>query len=89
MNWDLAYVGSLAFVAFVMWLRRDETRRADLQDEKISALEGRIEGAARNRMHDVERDVQFFDRLKAVESTVSTLAVGAGLKMRSPVEPKA
>jgi hypothetical protein len=88
MSYALAYLGTLAFVAFVLWMRGLAADRMShdiaegLRDEMGESVERRV-AALR------EVSAGWDDRLKALESTVSTLAVGAGLKMRSPVEPKA
>ena len=86
MSYALAYLGTLAFVAFVLWLRDHDNQEAkQYAAELIFSVEEHMRREFASRPPDEKTEA----RLKALESTVSTLAVGAGLKMRSPVEPKA
>jgi hypothetical protein len=79
---SLAFLGSLAFVAFVVWMRRPLCVA-----DRVSGLEVAVKALSdAPRIADFPasaaavRDVT--TRVETVESTVSTLALAAGLKAR-------
>ena len=80
---SLAFLGSLAFVAFVVWMRRAPTPdqyRQMLQGfitknaDRYLALEGRLDNLEHTTTNACE--------LTELRETVSTLALAAGLKAR-------
>ena len=79
---SLAFLGSLAFVAFVVWMRRAPT-----PDQYRQMLQGITKNADRylaleGRLDNLEHTTTNACELTELRETVSTLALAAGLKAR-------
>lgn len=78
----LGWIGTLAAVCFVLWMRRGMDDRTALME--FSARMVAVESA----LASPQTSPCYWDgpRIKRLEDTVSVLALGAGLKQKPPPE---